>query len=132
MESQPAVSEKLVLCIDDMPELITLVGLILKRVGIKVIGASDGLEGLAKAREVKPDLVLLDLMLPRMNGWEVFWQMQADEQLKRIPVIIISVRSEIMDRRLALESAEADGYLTKPFAIQDLLTNVERALGQAA
>ncbi len=132
MESQPSISEKLVLCIDDMPELITLVGLILKRVGIKVIGASDGQEGLAKAREVKPDLVLLDLMLPRMNGWEVFWQMQADEQLKKIPVIIISVRSEIMDRRLALESAEADGYLTKPFAIQDLLTNVERALGQAA
>jgi len=132
MESQPSISEKLVLCIDDMPELITLVGLILKRVGIKVIGASDGQEGLAKAREVKPDLVLLDLMLPRMNGWEVFWQMQADEQLKKIPVIIISVRAEIMDRRLALESAEADGYLTKPFAIQDLLTNVERALGQAA
>lgn len=129
---QPFPSEKLVLCIDDMPELITLVSLILKRIGIKVIGANDGLEGLAKAREVKPDLVLLDLMLPRMNGWEVFWQMQADEQLKNIPVIIISVRSEIMDRRLALESAQANGYLTKPFAIQDLLVNVERALAQAA
>ncbi|HNT76156.1 MAG TPA: response regulator [Anaerolineae bacterium] len=125
-------SEKLVLCIDDMPELITLVGLILKRIGIRVIGANDGLEGLAKAREVKPDLVLLDLMLPKMNGWEVFWQMQADEQLKNIPVIIISVRSELMDRRLALESAQANGYLTKPFAIQDLLVNVERVLAQAA
>jgi CheY-like chemotaxis protein len=122
------MSEKTVLCIDDMPEFITLITMVLKRLGIKVIGAEDGLDGITKVRQMKPDLVLLDLMMPRMNGWEVYWQMQADNDLRDIPIIIVSVRSELMDRKLALESAKADGYITKPFAIQDLLLNVQRVL----
>ena len=122
---------KLVLCIDDVPEFVTLITLFLKRFGVTVIGAGDGVEGLTKVRQMKPDLVLLDLMMPKMNGWEVYWQMQADEELKDIPVIIVSVRSEMMDRKLALESAKAEGYITKPFAMQDLLLNVQRVLGVA-
>ncbi len=132
MEEKQIIKEKLVLCIDDMPEFVTLITLVLKRLGVRVIGAKDGLEGLSKIRQMKPDLVLLDLMLPQMSGWEVYWQMQADDDLKAIPVIIVSVRSEIMDRKLALESARADGYIAKPFAIHDLLNNVQRVLSLAA
>ncbi len=126
------MDKKLVLCIDDMPEFINFIQLVLARLDIEVVGANDGLEGLAKIQALKPDLVLLDLMMPRMNGWEVYWKMQADAELKDIPVIIVSVRSEIIDRELALESAQADGYLSKPFSIQNLVLNVQRVLGTTA
>ncbi len=131
-ENSQTTDRKLVLCIDDMPEFINLIQLVLTRLDIEVIGAHDGLEGLAKIRALKPDLVLLDLMMPKMNGWEVYWRMQADAELKDIPVIIVSVRSEIVDRELALESARADGYLSKPFSIQNLVLNVQRVLGTTA
>jgi len=63
------MDKKLVLCIDDMPEFINFIQLVLARLDIEVVGANDGLEGLAKIQALKPDLVLLDLMMPRMNGW---------------------------------------------------------------
>ena len=128
MELLPQNSEKLVLCIDDIPEFITLMDLILKRIGVRVVGAHDGVEGLSKIREIRPDLVLLDLMLPKMSGWEVFWQMQSDSALSTIPVIIVSVRSEAMGRQFPPESVKVDGYIAKPFNIQDLLLNVQEVL----
>ncbi len=128
MEQLLQSQQKLALYIDDIPEFITLMDLVLKRTGVKVVGAKEGIEGLNKIHAIKPNLVLLDLMLPRMSGWEVFKKMRTDDELKNIPIIIISVYSEMMDRKLALESVQADGYITKPFSIQDLLLNVQRVL----
>lgn len=122
--------KKIVLYIEDEPELINLIKLILRRAGYEVIGATDGAEGLSRVRELKPDLVLLDLMLPVMSGWEVYWQMKADEELKNIPVIIVTVRAGLMDRRLALETAAVDGYVTKPFRPQDILVNISKVLSR--
>ncbi|MBN2003237.1 MAG: response regulator [Anaerolineae bacterium] len=131
-ENSGATDGKLILCIDDMPEFVNLIQLVLTRFGIEVIGANDGLEGLEKIRTLKPDLVLLDLMMPKMNGWEVYWRMQADQEMKDIPVIIVSVRSEFVDHQLALESAKANGYLSKPFSIHNLVRNVQKVLDIAA
>lgn len=122
--------KKIVLYIEDEPELINLIKLILRRAGYEVIGATDGAEGLSRVRELKPDLVLLDLMLPVMSGWEVYWQMKADEELKNIPVIIVTVRAGLMDRRLALETAAVDGYVTKPFRPQDILVDISKVLSR--
>lgn len=122
--------KKIVLYIEDEPELINLIKLILRRAGYEVIGATDGAEGLSRVRELKPDLVLLDLMLPVMSGWEVYWQMKADEELKDIPVIIVTVRAGLMDRRLALETAAVDGYVTKPFRPQDILVDISKVLSR--
>ena len=70
---------KRILCIEDEPEMIDLIRLILSRRGFEVVGAAGGVEGIKLVREMLPDLVLLDLMMPDMDGWEVYQQMKADE-----------------------------------------------------
>jgi len=82
-----AEAKKTVVCIEDESEMIDLVRLILERRGLKVVGALTGCEGLETIRRVKPSLILLDLMLPDMDGWEVYRQIKADPELKNIPII---------------------------------------------
>src|SRR5512133_3234785 len=91
-----------ILCIEDEPEMIELFDLILARKGFEVIGASGGEDGLRKVREIMPDLVLLDLMMPDLGGWEVYQQMKADEKLKEIPVIIVTAKAQSIDKVLGL------------------------------
>ncbi|MGD1995465.1 MAG: response regulator [Anaerolineae bacterium] len=118
-----------VVCIEDEPEMIDLVRLILGRKGFELIGAVGGREGLQTVREVKPDLVLLDLMMPDMDGWEVYQQMKADEDLKDIPVIVVTAKAQSIDRVLGLHIAKVDDYVTKPFGPQKLLESVRKVLG---
>src|SRR3989304_5866004 len=80
-----------VVCIEDEPEMIDLVRLILSRKGFQVVGAMGGREGLEVISREKPDLVLLDLMLPDMDGWEVYQKMKSDDDLREIPVIVGTV-----------------------------------------
>jgi two-component system response regulator VicR len=82
-----AEAKKTVVVIEDESEMIDLVRLILERRGLKVVGALTGCEGLETIRRVKPSLILLDLMLPDMDGWEVYRQIKADPELKDIPII---------------------------------------------
>lgn len=121
---------KLVVCIEDEQEMIDLVQLILGRRGFKVEGANGGLEGLEKVRQQKPDLVLLDLMMPDMDGWEVYQRMKSDESLREIPVIVITAKAQSIDKVLGLHIAKVDDYITKPFGPQELLESVEKILGQ--
>jgi DNA-binding response OmpR family regulator len=79
-------------------------------------------------RRVKPDLVLLDLMMPDMDGWEVYQQMKADPELKEIPVIVVTAKAQSIDKILGLHIAKVDDYVTKPFGPQELLQSVERVL----
>jgi len=119
---------KSILCIEDEPEMIDLMRLILGRRGFTVKGAAGGIEGLRMIRAERPDLVLLDLMMPDMDGWEVYQQMKADENTKNIPVIVVTAKAQSIDKVLGLHIAKVDDYLAKPFSPQDLLSSVERVL----
>jgi two-component system, OmpR family, response regulator VicR len=121
-----------VVCIEDEPEMIDLIRLILGRRGFELTGAMGGREGLEAVRRVRPDLVLLDLMMPDMDGWDVYQQMKADDDLKDIPVIIVTAKAQSIDKVLGLHIAKVDDYVTKPFGPQELLQSVEKVLGTQA
>ncbi len=121
---------KRILCIEDEPEMIDLIRLILGRRGFEVLGATGGTEGIKAVREQLPDLVLLDLMMPDMDGWEVYQQMKADETTRNIPVIVVTAKAQSIDKVLGLHIAKVDDYISKPFSPQELLNSVERIIGQ--
>jgi two-component system response regulator VicR len=121
---------KLVVCIEDEPEMIDLVKLILSRKGFQVVGAMGGREGLEAIQAQKPDLVLLDLMMPDMDGWEVYQKMKADPATKSIPVIVVTAKAQSIDKVLGLHIAKVDDYITKPFGPQELLESVEQVLAR--
>jgi len=119
---------KCILCVEDEPEMIDLIRLILGRRGFEVKGANGGVEGLKIIQQEPPDLVLLDLMMPDMDGWEVYQQMKADEKTKNIPVIVVTAKAQSIDKVLGLHIAKVDDYITKPFSPQDLMSSVEKVL----
>ncbi len=122
---------KRILCIEDEAEMIDLIRLILGRRGFDVIGASGGVEGLEMIHQEKPDLILLDLMMPDMDGWEVYQQMKADEETRDIPVVVVTAKAQSIDKVLGLHIAKVDDYIAKPFSPQELLTSVEKVLGRS-
>ncbi len=117
-----------VVCIEDEVEMIELVKLILSRHKFEVFGANGGQEGLDKIIDVNPDVVLLDLMMPEMDGWEVYQKMKASETMKDIPVIVVTAKAQSIDRVLGLHIARVDDYITKPFGPSELLESIERVL----
>jgi DNA-binding response OmpR family regulator len=117
-----------ILCIEDEAEMIDLIRIILGRKGFEVEGASGGEEGLKKIYARKPDLVLLDLMMPDMDGWEVYQQMKADENTRDIPVIVVTAKAQSIDKVLGLQIAKVEDYIAKPFSPEDLLASVEKVL----
>ena len=119
---------KWILCIEDEPEMIDLMRLILGRRGFEVKGANGGVEGLKMIHDDKPDLILLDLMMPDMDGWEVYQQLKADENTKDIPVIVVTAKAQSIDKVLGLHIAKVDDYIAKPFSPQELLNSVEKVL----
>ena len=121
---------KHILCIEDEPEMIDLIRLILGRRGFEVIGAAGGKEGLEKVRQQPPDLILLDLMMPDMDGWEVYQQIKADEKIKNIPVIVVTAKAQSIDKVLGLHIAKVDDYIAKPFSPQELLNSVDKVFGE--
>ena len=108
--------------------MIELIRLILGRRGFDVHGAPGGKEGLQLVRKLIPDLVLLDLMMPEMDGWEVYQQMKADAATRDIPVIIVTARAQNIDKVLGLHIAKVDDYIAKPFSPQELVESVEKVL----
>lgn len=109
--------------------MIDLIQLILGRRGFEVKGAVGGREGLLAIERDPPDLVLLDLMMPDVDGWEVFRQIKAKAELKDIPVIIVTAKAQGIDRVLGLHIAGVDDYIAKPFGPKELAESVERVLG---
>jgi len=120
---------KNILCIEDEPEMIDLIRLILNRHGFDVKGADGGREGLEMVRENPPALVLLDLMMPDIDGWEVYQQIKADEKTKHIPVIVVTAKAQNVDKVLGLHIAKVDDYISKPFSPKALLESVQKVLG---
>ncbi|MBM3151649.1 MAG: response regulator [Chloroflexi bacterium] len=123
-------NEKLILCIEDEAEMIDLIRLILSRRGFRVVGANGGREGLDSIEQEKPDLILLDLMMPEMDGWEVYQQVKADARTRDIPVIVVTAKAQSIDRVLGLHIAKVDDYIAKPFSPQELLASVEKVINR--
>jgi len=117
-----------VLCIEDEQEMLDLIRLILNRRGYEFTGESGGREGLAIIRKEKPDLVLLDLMMPDIDGWEVYQQMKADDATREIPVIVVTAKAQSIDKVLGLHIAKVDDYISKPFSPQELINSVDTVL----
>ena len=94
-----------------------------------MLGAAGGTVGIKAVREQLPDLVLLDLMMPDMDGWEVYQQMKANETTRNIPVIVVTAKAQSIDKVLGLHIAKVDDYISKPFSPQELLDSVEKVIG---
>ena len=117
------MSKENILIVEDNPETVKLVKFILEKNDYSTISAKDGEEGLRMARERKPDLIVLDLMLPGMDGYRVCETLKADPNTKKIPVIVLTALDTGPDFEKALEK-KADWYITKPFEAQHLLKRV--------
>jgi two-component system response regulator VicR len=124
--------KKQIVCIEDDEEMINLIGLILNRRGFEVRGARGGVAGLELIHQQKPDLVLLDLMMPEMDGWEVYQQIKADETTQNIPVIVVTAKAQSIDKVLGLHIAKVDDYIAKPFSPQELIDSIESVLDRKA
>jgi DNA-binding response OmpR family regulator len=117
-----------VVYIEDDPEMINLVTLILSRRGFLVKGAHGGREGLDLVNIELPDLILLDLMMPDLDGWDLYQQLKANAETRDIPVIVITAKSQPIDRVLGLHIAKVDDYISKPFHPEDLLNSIEKVI----
>jgi two-component system, OmpR family, response regulator VicR len=124
-------TKKTVVYIEDDPEMIDLVTLIVSRRGYQVLGAHGGREGLDIVQNNLPDLILLDLMMPDLDGWDVYHQLKAQELTQHIPVIIITAKSQEIDRVLCLHIAKVDDYISKPFRPAELLESMDKVLAQS-
>jgi two-component system response regulator VicR len=122
---------KKILYIEDESVMIELVRLILGGRGFEVVGAVSGRDGLEIAGRESPDLILLDLMMPDIDGWQVYRQLKAHPELKDIPVIVVTAKAQAIDKVLGLSIAKVDDYITKPFEPKELLRSVRRVLGQS-
>ncbi|MFH1199199.1 MAG: response regulator [Candidatus Omnitrophota bacterium] len=121
---------KKILVVEDDPKLFKLLEWRLESLGIyKAINAEDGIDGLNMAKTEKPDLIILDLMLPLMDGFEVCKNLKSDDATKGIPVIILTSMTMVGDMEKGL-SAGADDYVTKPYNFEQLLKKIEKYLGK--
>ncbi len=120
-----------VLYVEDDPEMIDLVTMILSRRGFTVKGAHGGRQGLELVNQENPDIILLDLMMPGMDGWEVYQQLKSNDNTKNIPVIIVTAKAQAIDRVLGLHIAKVDDYISKPFRPQELVDSIEQVLARA-
>jgi DNA-binding response OmpR family regulator len=125
MDADP---HKTVVCIEDDPEFLDLMQLMLNDTNVNIVPAIGGQAGLEAVRQYHPDLVLLDLMMPDMNGWDVCMRMRNDASLRDIPVIVVTALSTRYDRMYGERVAKVADYITKPFIPSQLRNSVAAAL----
>ena len=128
-ENAPSDGQPVILAADDDPDIRELVAFRLERSGYTVLQAADGEEALALALEHTPDLAVLDVMMPKMDGFEVVRRLRAEEATKRMPIIMLTARAQDSDVEEGFESG-ADDYLRKPFSPQELRARVHAILGR--
>ena len=116
-----------ILVIDDEPDAVDLIEFNLKNAGFQVKTAADGAEALAKARSVLPSLIVLDVMLPEIDGFEICKLLRRDPNTAAIPIIMLTAKAAEIDRVLGLELG-ADDYLTKPFSPRELVLRIKKLL----
>jgi len=124
------MSVKKILVVDDEEDLVKTMSFRLKSAGYDVIVACDGHEALEKARKEKPDLIILDLMLPKLDGYNVCRMLKFDENYKNIPVIMLTARVQEDDKKLGTKVG-ADAYITKPFHYEEVLAKIKELLKES-
>jgi DNA-binding response OmpR family regulator len=118
------MSQAKILIVDDEPDLVETIRFALELEGYNVLVAVNGEEGLNTARQEKPDLILLDLMLPKLDGYKVCRLLKFDERYKSIPILMLTAKTQDKDRMLGKETG-ANEYLTKPFDMDELMAKIK-------
>ena len=121
--------KKKILVVDDEEDILHFLELVLREKGYEVVTAANGHDALTTAQIERPDLVLLDIMMPQMDGWEVLKLLRVDDETAHIPVAMLSARTEAKDRVQGLQEGAID-YICKPFSLQELLVKIETIFGQ--
>ncbi|MFQ6107611.1 MAG: response regulator transcription factor [Thermoplasmata archaeon] len=120
---------KTIVVVDDEPKIVDLVERILASEGFKVIGALSGQECLDYVSRKTPDLILLDIKMPEMDGWMVFRELRSSEKTRGIPIAMLTVKADTIDRDVALSLLDVDDYITKPFSPDELVSRVRNLVG---
>lgn len=120
---------KKILVIEDEPEFRMAVRMRLEANGYEVIEAEDGVVGLDMARNKNPDLILLDIMLPKMDGYKVARLLKSDEKYRKIPIIVLTARTQQKEQETAM-AVGGDAYMTKPYKPQEILDTIAKLLAE--
>jgi DNA-binding response OmpR family regulator len=123
------MANRKILIVDDEADILHFLELVLRERGFEVLTAATGKDAIDVARAARPDLVLLDIMMPQMDGWEVLKLLRLDESTERIPVAMVSARTDPRDRVQGLQEGAVD-YICKPFALDDLLAKIDSIFQQ--
>lgn len=121
--------KKRILVIEDEPDLVQMMKIRLEANGYEVLTAYDGVEGLERALKEHPDLIILDLMLPKMDGYKVLSLLKQDAQLGKVPIALFTARAQEEDIKRGLQ-AGADAYIRKPFQAEELLGTIRSLLSK--
>ncbi len=121
------MGKKTILLIDDDKDIQEFVSVVLQNEGFNVLSSLNGPDGILKAEDNQPDLILLDIMMPEMDGWEVIKILKSNEKTSSIPVIIFTCKSELKDKLMGLKEGALD-YITKPFDIKHLVEKIKSVL----
>jgi twitching motility two-component system response regulator PilH len=116
-----------VLVVEDSSTQREMISELLQKCGLSVATAADGIEALAQMQQVQPDVILLDVVMPRMNGYEVCRQLKANPATQQVPIIMCSSKGEDFDRYWGIKQG-ADAYITKPFQAKELMSVLKRLL----
>ena len=119
-----------VLLVEDSPTILEIVAKRLEVAGYTVLLAKDGDEALAKARAENPDPIILDIMLPKLNGYEVCTMLKQDTRYQKIPILMLTAKAQEADEQLGLECG-ADAYFRKPFQAEELLAKIRTLIGSS-
>jgi CheY-like chemotaxis protein len=120
---------KRILAVDDEPHILKLVAFSLKSGGYEVLEAADGLSAISIARAEQPDLILMDVMMPALDGYEACRRLKADPETAQIPVIMLTAKTQAAEHKTG-EAAGAEGYINKPFTPKDLVAQMREFLGE--
>ena len=121
--------KKRILIVEDEIELNEMIKMRLEANDFEITTAFDGQEGLEKARELEPDLIILDLMLPKIDGYKVCGLLKSDSRYNKIPIIIFTALAQTSNKEMGMELG-ADAYITKPFQSEVLLTKIKELIGE--
>jgi DNA-binding response OmpR family regulator len=121
------MEQKRILIADDEEDVVTTLQFTLEKEGYQCLTAYDGKEALDKAKGENPDLIVLDIMMPKMNGYEVSRLLKFDERYKHIPIVMLTARTQAKDKEIGRDTG-ADVYITKPFEMDDLVSTVHNIL----